>query len=171
MRHNAQYKRLRVVNACSSAGALAHDSCRKNRIFQAWVWGLKINIYLEISPEVLCSLGSLHPVVPFATVGARMAMRMSSHLSYSVSLPKIPRVVASFCSLHDELLTSFNEEKLGQRATDLPQSMWDGENKAGQPRFNLNLMLITQEGPQKPIKWCWSKVPNWEENLWGVVTS
>lgn len=82
MRHNAQYKRLRVVNACSSAGALIHDSCRKNRIFQAWVWGLKINIYLGIFPELLCSLGSFHPVVPFVTMGTRTAMRMSSQLGY-----------------------------------------------------------------------------------------
>lgn len=171
MRHNAQYKRLKVVNACSSAGALIHDSSRKNRIFQAWVWRLKINIYLGMFLELLYSLGSFHSVVPFVTAGARRARRMSSHLGYFVPPPKkIPRIVASLCSLRDELLTSFNEEERGQRAMVLPQSTWDGENKVGQGRFNLNPVIISQERPQKPMKLCWSKAPNWEKNLWGLIS-
>lgn len=77
------------------------------------MWGLKINIYLGISPELLNSLGSVHPVIPFATVGTRMTMGMTSHLGYFVPPPRnIPRIVTSLCSLYDELLTSFNKEDL-----------------------------------------------------------
>lgn len=112
MRHNAQYKRLRVVNACSSAGALIQDSCRKNRIFQAWVWGLKTNIYSGMPPEMFSSwVCSVHwrPLPPWVQGRPR-------------GCPLI-RVIYFFphkngchflCRLHDEPLISFNEEELGQ---------------------------------------------------------
>lgn len=169
MRHNAQNERLRVVNACSSAGALILDSCRKSRIFQAWVWALKINIYLGIFPELLYLLSFFS--IQLCTLPLRVQLLPWRCPLIWVTLfpPKIPSIVASLCGLRDELLTSFNEEELGHWAMDLPQRTWDGENKMGQPIFNLNPMIISQEWPQKPIKLYWSKTLNWGEYLSGLT--
>lgn len=61
---------------------------------------------------------SFHIVVPFAIAGARMVdARSASHLGYFVPFrgkQKLPRIVAFLHSLHDELLTSFDEEELEQ---------------------------------------------------------
>lgn len=70
------------------------------------------HLFREVSRNIL--LGSFCLGVPFATTGARMAMKLSSQLFFFFPLTKITYGYHFLCRLHDELLISCNEEELGQ---------------------------------------------------------